>query len=691
MTNQLKDNQFEEKRQLATVLCVSIQGVTQLADRVDIASIQGSLKELFLQFDKLIQDHKGFPAVHWGNTLLAIWGGMASGESDAELAVKAALSLQELSNDALFSVKLGIEPIKLKAGIHIGYVLGLKLGVNQDFTYLGEAINDASDLAGLAHPGSILISESILRQLKGAFKVSTLPSIESKDKKESSIIYLIEGIQDTTGRARYGGKDSMQSHLVGRDAEMTQLIELYNQAQHSIHPVFSLITGEDGIGKSRLLLEFSSKLESINPSFYLLSARSLAQTVRVPFYLWKRVIFNRFGISIGDPDNVSREKFMHEFQRVWGRQLGPVPAIEAAHMIGSLVGIGFSASQYLNRFIQDTLGRVNYAFELTRELLSRIATSRPTVLMMDDLQWADEDTLDLLQYFLHNDDPNQQPLPLLILATARLGFIEKHPKLAEQATVIKINPLKTDPYIVSDAYPGIKSLPETTLETLASLSRGNPYFLEELVRRLITSSNAEDAETLEDKLARLRAQSPESLLELLKMRMEDLPRGVRAMTMLASISGRVFWVGTLDAAIRAVSGKRTDLHLKLPSALIDASLQDALELLTKAELAFPKANTKYSGEQEYIFKHDLLRDVAYDMVPAEFLAQYHMAVGHWLLAHPEGEFKIQAADHFEIAKAFNEAEIACEQAANYYSSLGAVGEAQMLLERVRIIHNRSGM
>jgi predicted ATPase len=311
--------------------------------------------------------------------------------------------------------------------------------------------------------------------------------------------------------------------------------------------------------------------------------------------------------------------------------------------------------------------------------------------MLDDLQWADEDTLDLIQYLLQTNISAYKPLPLLILAAARLEFLEQHAPLTEQANVINLNPLVLDPRTVADAYPGIRSLSKETLKTLASFSKGNPYFLEELVRRVIVSTGEESVESNDDRLVRLRAQSPKTIQELLRMRLEDLPRGIRAMTLLASVSGRVFWVGALDAAIRAMSDEQSDVRLKTPSGLIDASLQDALALLMKAELAFPKVNSNYSGEQAYIFKHDLLREVAYSMLPVESCSQYHAAVGRWMLGHSEIDFKILAVDQFEMANDPNEAVIACEQAADYYNSRGAVGEAQMLLERARLIRTRAGI
>lgn len=461
---------------------------------------------------------------------------------------------------------------------------------------------------------------------------------------------------------------------------------MYEQALQGASPLLVLVVGADGFGKSRLLMEFTSQLEAENPALYLMASRALAQTVRVPFYLWKSLWQNRFGMVNTDAPAVAAEKFMREVQRLWGRTLGAVPAVEAAHLVGSLIGLEWPGSPYLARFAQDAQGRVVRGYDLTRELLHRAAVARPTVMVLDDLQWADQDSLDLLSYLLQ---PAENPLPLLIIGAARPEFLDQKPDLASIAQLIALGPLPVTGETVAAAYPHLRHMPHQMLTALAQYSGGNPYFLEEIVRSVLRSDNLQEGEdALLETLARLRAQPPESLEMILRSRLGDLARMTRAAAMLASISGRVFWVGAIQAAVRAMVGKSTNLQLTLPSALAEQTIEQGLRQLVQAELAFPRANSSFSSEQEYIFKHDLLRDVAYSMIPVHLRKQYHFAVGSWMSERQDLEFIIMAADQFEMAGAMTEAVQQCERAAALYEGRGAIGEAQMLMERARLIRLR---
>ena len=358
-------------------------------------------------------------------------------------------------------------------------------------------------------------------------------------------------------------------------------------------------------------------------------------------------------------------------------------------MVGSLIGLDWPNSPYLAKLIQDPLVRVNRAYELTRELLRRISLNRPTILLLDDLHWADEDSLDLLAYLIEAEI-NDAGLPLLILAAAQPEFLDHQQRLAKHCQMVWLNPLPTMADTVAKAYTDLRALPDAVLSSLAKYSTGNPYFLEEIIRGLLLAEGEDGENALSEALARLHTQPPESLNAILRSRLTDLTRMARATAMLSSVSGRVFWVGAIEAAIRAVAEKTTDLHLTLPYALDERSIQEGLGLLVKAELAFPRANSTYSSVQEYIFKHDLLRDIAYSLIPADFRRQYHQAVGQWMMGHDDLDFMIMAADQFEMAGAVADAISACEQAASRNEARGALGEAHMLIERARMIRDRGG-
>jgi class 3 adenylate cyclase len=681
--------QPEEGRRLATVMLINLQGIASLADSLDLTSACDVVKQVFSLLDELIQKYAGYLFGYIGDSVVAVWGVPVAGDNDAEQAVRAALALDNEFRDVKRQKKPDFENLTLRVSIDTGSVLVVGVKEQEEFTLIGNPLSITSRLAEVAGSDTIVISENTFRRVRGVFQIRRLSPVNLTGQAEPISAFTVENVQASSGRARYGSIESLQTCMVGRATEMATLEAFYKQSFQNASPTMVIVTGEDGIGKSRLLMEFTSRLEAANPAFYLMSARALSQTARVPFYLWKLTWHNRFGLVPDDSPQTACDKFLREVQRVWGRQLGPVPAIEAAHLVGSLVGLELQGSPYLNGFSQDPLGRIERAFDLTRELLRRICAARPTALVLDDLQWADEDSLDLLAYLLKSSPNDTQPLPLFILAGARTEFLDNKAETVKNAQLIHLEPLPANAEIVASIYPGLGTLPSHILATLEDYSGGNPYFLEEIVRSLMKSEEEVNEAALYETLALLRAQPPESLQAMLQTRLEDLSRIARAAAMLASVVGRVFWVGAIETAVRAFVGKHTDGHLTLPSGLAEQSIQEGLHQLVRAELAFPRANSTYSSEQEYIFKHDLLREVAYNKIPTAFRDSYHLAVGHWLVARSDPDFKIMAADNFEAAGSYSDAVRACEEAAQIYQLRGATGEAHRLLERAHMIHDRS--
>lgn len=684
----------QEGRYLAMVMVAGFHSFSALAGRLDEHAGRELIKHVWNKVDGVIHQHGGRLVIHIGDRLVAVWGIPTAGVDDAEQAVKTALELKEALGLMTGSRQPGSEQIQLQIGLECGAVLFVYNETLKENTLIGDVVNIAWRLEESARAGEVVIGESIFRQVRGAFQVQRLEPLSLIEKdgtahpSEPIQPFVVEKAQAATGRVRYGGVDNLRTNMVGRDNEIAQLQAVYEGSQLEAIPTLVIVTGEEGIGKSRLLREFSNHLEANNPAFYLMTARALAQTARVPFYLWKMVWFNRFGLQADDLPQAASAKFMREVQKVWGQQLGMVPSVEAVQMVSSLVGLEWPGSTYLERFAQNPLGRVERAYDLNRELLCRITVARSTALVLDDLQWGDEDSLDLLMHLFKQPLADSSALPLFVLAGARPEFLEQKPRLAEIAHIIRLGALPKTAETVAAAYPGLVTLPDPVLTSLAGYSEGNPYFLEEIIRTLLGFEEEVTESMIYEKLALMRAQPPESLRAILLSRLEGLSQAARATIMLASVVGRVFWVGIIEAAVRAFEGKQTDQSLTLPSTLGIEAIQEGLRQLVKAEMAFPRANSTYSSLQEYIFKHDVLREIAYSRIPTLLKNSYHLAIAQWLASQSDPDFKIMAADHYEIIGAYPEAVQTCEDAAGSYQLRGANGEAQMLLERARMIRNR---
>lgn len=680
----LTQNQnFPEERRLATVLFADVQGFTQLAERLDYEIVGDLIKEIWLRLDTIVESNGGYIDKHIGDAVMAVWGAPHAGENDAGQAVRAGLALQAALSELTEKTTLpGASELKMRVGINTGPVLSCYVGIHDEYTVIGDTVNVASRLEQSAVAGTVVISESTFRMVRGLFRLRRLPAIQLKGKTEPITPFLVEGASFLPNRVRYEGLGSLETNMVAREVELQRLNQLYRDSFDNPQPTLALVTGEAGLGKSRLMMEFACQLELEEPDLVLVSARSLAQAERVPYFLWKSLLNVLFGLSEEDAPDAARHKFQAGIKNLWPKQTLRTSPEEAAHLIGGLTGLTWPGSPFLSRYADDPQAFVRRAYELVRELLRRLSETCPAVLMLDDLQWADAGSLDLLAYLLQ---PSELDLRLLILAGARLDLLQQQPRWSNMAEVISLNPLPILAETVAAAYPDLRALPCEVLYELAQRADGNPFFLEEMVKNLVKSGVLEQVVSQQEMVERLRMQTPESLRAMLQARLDALPKEVRLIALLGALSGRVFWVGAVKAALRASTAASTGQLMLMPPNVVDRVIQDALRQLVRAELAFPRAGSRYSDDQEFIFKHSLFSDVAYSLIPHRHHRQYHMAVGQWLANHNNPDFQMMAAEHYEKAGALFEASRQYEFAARYAQARGLTADAEMMLARAEAL------
>jgi class 3 adenylate cyclase len=680
-----QQQRYPEERRWATVLFADVQGYTRLSEQLDFESLSDLIKEVWQRLDDVIRKFDGVVDKHLGDGVMAVWGAPYAGESDAERAVSAGLALLDsIKLYAQESNRPGAQDLVLRIGINTGPVLAGYIGASNEYTVIGDTVNIANRLEQLAEPGTLLISESTHRLVRGEFKVRSLGQITLRGKTSPISAYIVDRKREQTSTIRYRSEEVFDTHMVGRDYELQKLSVIYNRAMRFHKPTLVLVTGDAGIGKSRLLMEFTSHLDDSEPNLTLMSTRALDQTSRDSFFLWKALWQNRFSITDIDPPEIAKDKFEAGIRKLWEVKLDGRSPSEAIHLIGNLMGLTWSSSRYLAEDQDHPEILVKKAFELTRDLLQRTSKTGPIVLLMDDLHWADNLSLELLDYLLK---PSPEPLPLLILTAARKEFLRSKPRWANVADVITLEALPVTAEIVRMAYPDLTDLPEEVMAELARRSDGNPYFLEEMVKELVKSGIIKGGSTPQEMVEHIRGRIPETLQAMLQARIDSLTREARMVALMASVVGRVFWVGPLLAAARSASNTGTGL-LKLNNQMIDRVVQDGLRKLIQAEMAFPRAGSRYSEDQEYIFKHSILRDVAYGLIPRKYLPQYHLAVARRLIIRPDSKYKVMAAYHFDKAGALYEASRYYENSARDAHARGAIDEAEWLLSRARSLKEK---
>ncbi len=681
MTANLAPNAYPEERRMATVLFADLKGFTTLSEKLDLEQVTDFIKDVWNILDQVILDHNGYIDKHLGDGVMAIWGAPLAGEDDVERALSAALAMGAALN-AYTHNHPQFEAVRLKIGVNTGMLLAAYMGLRNEYTVIGDTVNVASRLQEIAEPDTVLVSEATYRAARGIFKMQRLEPFLLRGKTEKVPVYLVQEKLDQPSRVRYKDVGGLQTVMVAREEAWNQLMAVYQESHTGFKPSLAVVTGDIGLGKSRLLMEFTSHLESVEKQLTLLSVRSLAQAEKSPFFIWSILWKDRFGLTDDLSPDLAREKFLRGVLKLWGNRLGSVSAVEAAHMIGDLIGIPWPNSPFIARYEEAPVLRVQRAFEMTRELLSRIAETGPTILLIDDLQWVDKGSLDLLAYLM---EPAPRPLPLFILGAGRPELFRKNVRLANLARLIQLKPIAFTLPLVRKAYPVLASAPESLVSQLAERSDGNPYYLEEMVKTMVNRNQHEtDSSTMEPEWPN-KLEPSGNLQTIIQSRLDALPREARDVAILASVVGRVFWEGAILVAARQPSG--TGL-LNLPAGVLERVLQNGLRHLVRAEMAFPRAGSIFTGEREYIFKHSLVREVAYSLLPEKYRKSYHFAVANWLSQRAGPDFQVMVADHFEHAGDRGKAIRHYEQALEFAHSRGVEDEARWLRTRVSAL--RSG-
>jgi len=666
------DPSLAEERLLATVLFIDILGYTTLIDQLTPEQVPEVINPLWEEFSRIITEYGGLVANQMGDSMVLAWGAPEAHEDDAERAVSASLELQEgLRRYKEQTEHPGVRALRLQMGIHTGLVLAGKFGVRGEYTVMGDTVNIAELLENSAEPGTLIVSEATYQTIRGAFQVKRLTPIQLKGTRAlMNIFEILEELPQPT-KLRYRSKGGLETRLVGREAEMDQLGALFQRMLDTSQPQFALVTGGVGVGKSRLLFEFTGVLETEHPLLTVMSSRALKQTSRVPYYLWRELWANRFALKEDDPKEISQQKTIEGVRALWGRVLGEITAVEAAHFLGYLIGVNWEESPFLGKYQDQPQERNRRAYLILEELFLRASQRGPLVLILDDLHWADQSSLAVIKHLWKESN---RKIPLLILAGARRDFLAKEDPVFQAAEVINLNPLPLSADLVRDAYPVLKGESESVLSLLAEKSGGNPYYLEEMVKNVIV-----DGAVDERRLSRL----PGTLKDLLQSRMDLLSLEGRATAYFAAVSGRVFWKGSVMAAFRGAPGVTQVLDVS--SLNLVGKVQKALDELMEQELAFLRVGSAFSGDREYIFKHALLQDVAYNRLPDEMKTACHQAVALWLAERAGPERSISVADHFEKAGVFSQAQEYYTAAADHARSLGDDEEADDIQYHARTL------
>src|SRR5215213_4258113 len=631
--NQLEAQvRVEGERKYVTVLFADVVDSTGLGERLDPEQVAEIMNGAFAFLNASVKKYDGTIARLLGDAILAFFGAPVAHEDDAERAVRAGLDIQAAAREYAEEVKrdYGVD-FKVRVGINTGLAVLAAVGdeIRTEYTAMGDTTNVAARLQSAAEPGTVLISADTYHLVKQLFELRPRGGAMVKGKSAPIVTYEVLAPRVVPGKVR--GLEGLTSPLVGRAAEYKLVNDKLNEVREG-RGAFVAVIGEAGLGKSRLLAEISESAKSGSQVAWL-EGRALSYEQAVTYFPWRQVIRGAIGAKEGEAPEVVREK-LHRDPACLAMPEDDSQYLEVILSVESNATLEAVAALEGDALVEHIAAATRGYFRARADLV-------PTMIVLDDLHWADTASLDLLLSVA----ALVEDLPLLIACLLRpdkdapsWSAIEKaRSRLGAHYTEILLEPLDAeDSQELLGNLLYIEDLPESVRRLILNKAEGNPFFVEEVIRTLI------DSEYIVQENNHWRATReivnvtiPDTLTGVLSARIDRLPENTKHVAQTAAVLGRIFARRALMATCAAAPP---------PERIED--VEPHLGVLTYEELVRERVN---DPELEYIFKHALTQEAAYELLLIRRRKELHRRAGEVLeQLYPEqrGELASALAYHF---------------------------------------------
>jgi class 3 adenylate cyclase/tetratricopeptide (TPR) repeat protein len=638
----------EEARRQVTILFADVSGFTALAETRDAEEVSEAMNELWRRVDGVILEHGGTIDKHMGDAVMALWGASGAREDDPVRAISAALDIQR----QIDGLQLAGRPLRVRVGINTGMVLVGRVGTRGETTVVGDAVNVASRLEELAAPGTILVSHDTYRHVRGVFDVREEAPAMVRGRGEPVRVYTVLAAKRKAFRLSTRGVEGIETRMIGREAELKALLEMLHETNEEREPRVVTVYGDAGLGKSRLMFEFTSAVELLPERVWMFAGRAHQEMPALQYALVRDLFASRFGIQESDSAEVKRSKFENGMELFLG---AGEESRMMSHVVGQLIGFDFSSSPHVKPMLGNPRQIRDRALEYAAEFMRRVTQKLPAVVLLEDIHWADNGSLDFVDQVTRACEGAR----LFVLCLARPSLLERRPSWGEGMAHherIDLRPLtkRQSRQLVEDILRHSESVPEVLREVVVGSAEGNPFYLEELIKMLIDQGVIQPSpeQWTIDPRRLVEVRVPPTLTGIIQARLDRLTRWERGVLQRASIVGREFW----SEAIEGMGEEPKE------------SVKGALESLRKKELIYRHDSSQFEGDAEFAFKHALLRDVTYESVLKRDRVAWHRVVAEWLVwrSGDEGDrFAAVIADHFERAGLPAEAATWYGRAANH--------------------------
>ncbi|MDQ3956335.1 MAG: AAA family ATPase [Actinomycetota bacterium] len=613
-----------EMLKVVTVLFADVVGSTAQAEVTVPEETRLIMTEFFAAMSEEIKAEGGTIDRFIGDAVMAEFGIPTAHEDDPLRAVRAARRMLErlekwnLERDE--STRL-----RIRVGINTGTVsIGGSLG--DELRVVGDAVNVAARLEQAAAPGSIVVGERTARAIRSLYDLTPLDTLRLKGKSEPVHAFVVG--DDLHASLRPGSLE-VRAPLIGREAEVARLESVLDQAALQRKPQQVTIIGDGGVGKSRLLQEFTS---SFGDRVKLLSGRCSPHGEGPALWPFGEILKDETGVLRTDSTDVALAKL----DSYVGRSISPgdVEAGLAVAVLAFTLGIESENSPLAGRDPREIHREL---LRVWRALFCSLAERSPLVVIIEDIHWADATVLDVLVDLVRFTEG-----AIVFVCSARPDLFRNRPEWGTSVpghSSLSLGCLQPEQSTALITHLlGREALPEEDQRRIVERSEGNPFYLEEIIRRLIDESyivQEGDHWIVVQNISDL--EIPDNVQSVIASRIDLLSPPERKALQLAAVVGRTFWAGAL--------------------AHLDSSLgtPDVLDRLGRREFIAEQLATSIAGDIEYSFKHALIRDVAYESLPRQSRGQAHATVAKWM-EHTAGDRADEVAEllahHYGMALSY---------------------------------------
>ena len=612
-------DRIEGERKQVTVMFCDMEGFTALSEKLGPEEAYSIMDEIYEILIHKVHDYEGTVNEMTGDGIMALFGAPIALEDAPQRAIRSSLAVHR--EMARFSEKMkqereGIPSLKMRVGIHTGPVVVGTLGndLRVEFKAVGDTVNLASRVEGLADPGATYVTEDTFKLTEGLFRFEALGEKEIKGKEEPVKVY--RAIAPSTRRTRFDvSAERGLTPFVGRERELELLLDGFERCKEGRGQAFSIVS-EAGVGKSRLLYEFRKSVTSADVMF--LEGRCLSYSRGIAYHPIMDILKANFDIREGDGDSETREKVKNGLKVLDADEATTLPYLL------ELLSVKDSG---IDKIPMTPEARKDRIIEALKRIILKGSEIRPLILAYEDLHWADRSSEDVLKYVLESI-PGAR---VLMIFTYRPEFVHTWAAKSFHSQITLNRLSNRESLAMLSHLLGTEEIDSDLEELVLEKTEGVPFFIEEFIKSLKELKIIERKDNKYHLAKDTQEVSiPSTIQDVIMARVDSLPEGAKELLQTGSVIEREFSY----ELIKRVTG------------LPEQELLSHLSISKDSELLYERGIYPQSS---YIFKHALTQEVVYDSILTKRKKRLHEEIGNAIedlyKEHIDGQYEV-LAEHF---------------------------------------------